>query len=314
MQELDQELLELYKEINRKEKIQIHLKHLQEVIEKNTLALDSTLKQLNQQESDLAQLDGLNIHSVFSFILGTKQEQLEKTRQEYLQSFLKHRGLEDNLKSLHEEQALLEQKYSGLHAIDKEFDELADKKIHLLKKLRTYPKKLKESSKKIARYDAKINELKSVIKHGLLAKQHLHKIIIGLDKVDRWGKGNTSPHGKGNRNAKTVNKDIYTANNHLQKYEDKLYGYSNHFGINYKKEVDELEHFLDQFIDCLITDWIVKKKIENSSNLVLNIMDKITLIIDMFEYEIEKTKSYLEEEEDRKDALLITFIQKNKSS
>lgn len=97
MQEFDQELLDLYKEINQKEKIRIHLKHLQEVIKKKTVALDLINQQLNQQERDLAQLDGLNIHSIFSFILGNKEEQLEKTRQEYLQSFLKHRGLEENL-------------------------------------------------------------------------------------------------------------------------------------------------------------------------------------------------------------------------
>lgn len=208
---------------------------------------------------------------------------------------------------------LFEQKYSSLHSIDEEFDELMEKKIKLLKKLRKYLQALKDASKKIARLETKIAELKSVIKKGLLAKQHLHKVIIGLSKVDKWGEGNTSPHGKGNRNAKAVNRDIYTANTFLQKYEDEFYDFADHFGLNYQKEVDELEHFLDQFIDCLITDWIVKKKIETASNLIINIMDKITLIIDMFEYEIKKTEGYIENEESNRATLLIQFIAVNKA-
>ena len=82
--------------------------------------------------------------------------------------------------------------------------------------------------------------------------------------------------------------------------------------MDYKREVESLEHFLDQFIDSLITDWIVRNQIDHSLNLVLNIMDKITRINSMFEREREEVTAYIDEEERLKAETLIKLIKKGK--
>ncbi len=299
MTSLDQQLLKLYQKINRKEKLKVHLTHLNEVIAQKEGALRIVSKALAEEQADLDKLEDQTLYTTFLYILGNKKEQVEKARQDYLTQYMQFQGLTNNLKSLKEERSLLEKSYSGLHGIDHEFDALIAEKLKLLKNLKQYPKAISVHTEKIANHKAKIRELELITKRGIMAKKHLHKVVIALEQIEHWGSRNQTSLPRGaTKKIDRINKDIYVANNFLQKYEDELYDISDLFQLDYKKEVTLLERFLDQFIDCLITDWIVKNKIENALNLILNIIDKLSRIAGMLEHEKEKTLVYIEEEEE----------------
>ncbi len=309
MATLDQQLQAVYDEYNRKQKIKTHLQHLHVVIAQKEQELEMLAVILDQEQADLDALEGKNLYSIFQYLLGNKEEQLEKVKQEYLAAYVKYNALLSNLQDLQEERAVLEKTYSGLHAIDAQFELLMKQKLTLLNQGNKLPAGFDNLTEKIANFQSKIRELQLAIKKGVSAKKYLHKVMLGLQQIEHWG--DVPPLEVPNRIDKKVeriNKDIYVANNYLQKYEDELSDISDLFQLDYQREVNQLEFFLDQFIDCLITDWIVKHKIHNAFHLIMNIMDKITRIGEMMDYEIDKTKEYIQEEEEAKATLVMEQI------
>lgn len=313
MAALDQQLLSLYDDINRKQKIKTHLQNLHIVIAQKEEELEGLTAVLDEEQADLDELQGKTLYSTFLFLLGNQKGQLEKAKQEYLAAYVKYNALVANLEDLREERAVLEKSYSGLHAIDAEFEQLLKEKMALLGQGSKLPKGLDAHVEKIANYRSKIQELQLGIKKGISAKKYLHKVMLGLQQIEHWG--DIPPlevPDRIDRKVVRINKDIYVANNYLQKYEDELSDISDLFQMDYQRAINQLEYFLDQLIDCLITDWIVKHKIHNSFNLIMNIIDKITRIGEMLDYEIDKTRGYIEEEERAKTALVMEQIEKRK--
>ncbi len=313
MKDIDKKILAINKELQRKEKIQIHLNNLMSLIEKRNLALQEVEEKVRKEEQDVKKLEKLNLFSTFQFVLGSREKQLEKERQEFLQAVLKRKGLIENIKAIEKEKSILERSFTSLHDIETELEKLINTKTELLKSNNSYPAALNRYNEKLASFDSRIRELNVTIKQGEKAKKELHKIIVNLGKVDNWGyKEKASEIIKVNRQIDRTHKHVYIANNFLQRYEEELLDLTDHFEMRYRKEVQMLEKFLDQFIDCLITDWIVRSKLENSIHLVLNVIDKITVINAMLEYEMEKTNNYIKEEKKMKTEIIINLIKKSK--
>lgn len=312
MKNIDTQLLELYEEIERKEKLKSHLSNIRKMIVEKQEQLHLLEINLAKEELDVVRLEQLNLYSIFKTVLGNKNEQLEKERQEYLQVFLQCRGVRENIERLTQEKEILEKSFSSLHNIEGEFSELLQQKENLLwQQAENYPPELATFNENLSSFQSKIGEINKAILEGEKAKKFLHRIIVGLGKIELWG--NSESHSiiaKVNREADRVRSDIYVANNHLQRYEDELRDLSDHFGLDYANEINTLNLFLQQFIDCLITDWVVKNKIENSLHFVANIVDKMSLINAMLQQESEKTEAYIREEERMKGQLILLQIKK----
>ncbi len=307
MNSIDKQLIELYDEKNRKEKVRTHLTNLYYRIEEAKMELLTLQAQLIKEERDVEKLEENNIYSLFLTVLGTKKQQLEKERQEYIQMFIKVKGLEKNLEILDEEKMLLQKTFSGLENAEEDFEKLLKTKVHLLVQSNDYPEALLEYNEKIASYNIKNRELLSCIKKGDVAKNYLKKITDFLGELEVWGAvSNNSTKVK--KKLRRINKDIFIANNFMQRYEGGLVELEDYFELDFHREIVQFETFLDQFVDALITDWIVKHRIFNASNLLINLSDKITQINEMLSYEIEKTESYIEEAEDYKADYILNKL------
>ena len=309
MDHLDQKLLELYDEKNRKEKIQIHLEHLYSTIERQEAELVILENLLAKEERDVELLEKDSLYNLFLTVLGNKQQQLEKERHEYLQAFMKVNGLKSNLKILHEEKALLQKTHSSLQGVEQNFTAVLTKKINQLIKDKDCPPLLSTYNEKISSYHMKIKELETCIKKGSVARKYLHKIHTGLQELSNWGIRDTQRPGKKvQKKIDRINKDIYIANNFLQKFENELEELEKHFDFNFRREISQFELFLDQFVAALITDWIVNLEIFDANNLILIISDKVIQISEMLEYEIEKTENYIDETHNEKADYILNYI------
>ena len=130
--------------------------------------------------------------------------------------------------------------------------------------------------------------------------------FLNLGKVDVWGYASTRQEKTKLNNAiSRVHKDIFVAQKYLQKYEDELHDISTHFGYDYQRQVALFDQMIDQFIDGLITDWVIKNEIINSLNILNNVVDKISRINSMLECEIEKMRRYIKEEEKTKAEIML---------
>ena len=306
MKSIDDQLQELYLELRRKEKIALHMSNLSKKITQREEELALVEKDITKEGEELQQLEEVNLYSIFKFVLGNKEKQLEKERQEYLQLFLKKKGLIENLSALRKERELMNRMYVSRSTIEEEFKVILEKKEVLLKKGDGYPPLLNACNERIASFKTNIRESAAAVAMGNTARKHLHRVILNLGRVDVWGYP-TKHHEKTKLNnaISRVHKDIYVAQKYLQKYEDELQDISTHFDYDYQRQVALFDQMIDQFIDGLITDWVVKNEIINSLNILNNVVDKISRINSMLECEIEKNKRYIKDEERVKAEIML---------
>jgi len=295
--------------VKRKEKLQIHLKNLEEALRRNHDELAQLTIQMKKEERDVERLKTLNLTTIFQIILGNKEEQLEKERQEYLHVLLKMQGVEENLKSLEDEKRVLERSYSGLYNVEETFKKLLAEKEKAIKGDAVYTEAVDDFNEKIAVFDAKIEEVQIAIKKGRMSLDRLNDIVLELSDIHRWENGSQKERSKSKTKNNRARRKIYAANDSLQKYVEELHDMSDHLGIDYSLEIKIFERFLDQFIDCLITDWIIKKQIVHSKNFIINVMDRVRLVNSMLQHEVDKTQVYLDEEMSLKADVLIQLIQ-----
>lgn len=313
MKDIDDKLIKLNKEINRKGKLLIHLKHLNQLIRQKKKEKLNLSKVLGKEENDYLKLQKRNIYNIFASVLGTIDKQLEKEKQEYLHALLMYQGVKKLYSSLVSEKKILVKSLNSLHVIERKFDQLIAKKEKLLKKAQNYPEELVFANDRIANFKIQIKEIETAITKGKTAKRYLHKIILNLRTIEQWGfQGLDLTNSQMKLKTNKAQREIYNANNFLQNYEDQLHDISVHFSVNFNKQIKNLEAFLDRFVDSLITDWVVNNKIENSIHLVNSMMDNITKINGSLEFQKKKVSKYLKEDEKIKTQMILEGI--NKSS
>jgi len=308
MHQLNQEITTLYKSLKRKEKIGIRLDNLKELITQKELQIKNLDKNLAKELADVTKLEKRNLYTLFQTILGDKDQQLEKERQEYLNAFIHKKGAVQDLAELKEEQLMLEETYSSQFNLEYQLEKLLDQKEEKLLALNhDLETSILAANKRIINHQSKIEEIKQAITEGKHTKKILRKMVLDLNQVEDWG-ANTSMKkrtAKTNQLIRKVERDTMKANKFLQRYEEELADLSIHFRIDFSKQINTLRNFLDEFVDSLITDWIVKRKIDNAMHLVEHIFDKISRINASLEQEIGKTKGFLRSEEAQKQVLLI---------
>ena len=310
MQHLKKELQEAYENMMRKQKIEIHLINLERRIKAYEKEAARLLRLVDQEEENYHKLEKLNLRALFFKVLGTKEKELEKERQDYLMSFLKYQSSVKNLESLRFEKEVLTKQLSGLHNAEKIFNKKFAKggnrlEAHLSAKGK---QKLKAVDLRLLNHEARIKELREAVKAGKKAETTLMRLIHDLSNINQWGNSNIAKRndrisGRGRSASPTKKrfvtqskKDAQKANILLEHFETEIQDIQKHFKIDYRNYIKSFEDFLDIFYDNLITDWIVKKNLKNSTFAIQTVHDKVSRIMAMLNKEIEKSKAFIKEE------------------
>jgi len=132
---------------------------------------------------------------------------------------------------------------------------------------------------------------------------------VNLEKIEYWG--TFTSRKQRNRDIRIkdrIIKDINLADNHLQKFEKELLDVSDHFSMDYSRQIESTKDFLDYFYDGLIADWVIQGKIENSVNIIQHFSDKILRILSMLQQESDQTKEYIKAERKDQRTLLMKVL------
>jgi hypothetical protein len=303
----------------RKKKIEIHLVNLDKRIKQQELEVRRLSRIMAEEEEDIHQLNKLNMHSLFQTILGNKQEALEKERQEYLMAVLQFQGAEKNLATLKFEKTVLEKQLSGLFQADMTFDYLFNKyEKTIFNQLDKKAKaKIKAIDLRILNHEERIVEIREAIRAGKKAEKVLTKIIDDLAEIKTWGNsilakkkikiyGGGSPADAKKKFLYHAKHDAQKANILLEHFEIEILDIYKQFKLDYRQYIKSFNNFLEIFYDNLITDWMIKEDIKNTSYAIETIHDKVLRILAMLENEIVKTKDYILEEKQIKKMIITT--------
>lgn len=255
----------------------------------------SELKEvLAREEADVQKLEGLSLAGLFQSVLGTKQDRLDKERQEFLSAKLQYDTAGDELLEMESLADQLRKEWLSHENAKEEYAELLAEKESLLQSLGGVPsQQLIQSSELLAELEGREKELREAIRAGQAASQSLRQVESALDSAAGWGTWDMLGGGVLTTMAKhskmsDAQNAAKKAQRHLRRFESELADANRRLRISL--DVGGLATFADYFFDGLLTDWIVQSKINNAKSACESTVRKVTEAVDACKKELKSTE------------------------
>ena len=224
--------------------------------------------QLDKEKVDVEKLEGTSLTSLFYSVLGSREEQLEKERQELLAAQLSYQQTKRQVTFLEEEQAILLQKLEKVQYADHEYEQaLFEKERYLQISDETIAGELLALSEQIATLNAEVKEINEAVTAGNSVISVLEQVIESLGSAENWGTWDMLGGGLFATAAK--HEKIDDARSGIERVQQKISQFKRELAdvqqsIELQINIDELSTFADFFFDGLIVDWAVQNKIVDS--------------------------------------------------
>ncbi|MBK7220924.1 MAG: hypothetical protein IPH94_06165 [Saprospiraceae bacterium] len=266
--------------------------------------------QLDKELEDIEALESMNVSSIFDSLMGNKDKNLEKERQDYLRVSLKIKELEKNIELTKYEASVLESKAAEL--------EQNKTKLLLLKKQRQEElltnreeksEVLIEILNEVDLLKSRLIEIKEAVESGKVALIHLDGVSQELQNAISWGSKDMYTSGSWSDRQKfdSIRKaaDLsYAANNALRLFDKEL----NDIGITAPSgqlPIHEFSSFSREWIDNFISDWVTQNKVKTLAAIVGNQRNFVINLLEQIGKESEDTLKTIQEKEIIKDRWLI---------
>ena len=225
---------------------------------------------LEAETADLRKLEGLSLTALFYTVLGGKDQQLEKGRQELLAAKLKYDECGQARSALQREITELELRIRNLGDLEQQYANLIAEKEYLIV-ITPDPafKEYFELSEQLTDLRSGIKEMREAVDAGKAVIKALRHAVNSLKSAEGWGTWDLTGAGLMTTTLKHTQIDqsrfwISQAQRLLHRFRIELTDVNISKGRRLGIELDRFETFSDYFFDCLITDWVVQHKIENS--------------------------------------------------
>ncbi len=263
---------------------------------------------LGEEQRDVDRLEGLTLTALFHTFLSSKNEQLQKERQELLQVKLKldqcaaaGANLEGDLATLLEE---LEDKT----ALEEAYGEaVARKEALLLQGDNPRARRMVELAEELAVSHAALRELREAQVAGDHASESLDHTVDYLNSARSWGRwdmigGNLAVTAVKHSKIDKARGFAHEAQNDLRRFEDELddIEITEHLAI----EVGTFNTFADFFFDGLIFDWMVQGKLVSSLQSVERTQARVDKLLEVLDREVATASARVSELEAERTALI----------
>lgn len=295
-----------------------HLKKLNLRIQNETKKCVSLQIILDNEYNDIEALEKMTVSNMFFKLLKNKEEQMEIEKQEYLQAALRYNQARKILEKLKFEKQVLEEKLSKEQHVKAQLDAALLLRTTAIEE--EYPalaKELNPISYKIDQQIALKRELNDAILVGLKVIQLLKKMTELLKKVIDWGKWKRSALASSRIPTKKAPNKIEVLDQAseisvqvqqlLMELQDELEDIYNFQRIKGAYTFEELEHFVDIYHNRLVSDWIIRKKIQGSLNNVVAVQDSISRITGSLKQELKQADISINYLEQQREELILNW-------
>ena len=283
------------------------VEELEKIYSRKNHVEDQMIKELE----DVTRLEKMSVKSIFHNVLGNKNEQLEKERQEYLQVVLQHKDILNAIEVAEFEKDLLEKKVAPLNVLQSQLNQL---KITREGEILASNGSLKQE---LLSFEHAINEntllnaeQKVAIYSSNVVIESLTKVLTLLKKVKNW-RAHQNSYGRNPRYRKNIKltsidhalKEVARAQLFLQTFNKDLasIGYSNNrFGL----QIDYIAKFPMVLFDNLISDWILQEKIKTAFGTVSNLKDDVRMVASSLQKDYDNTINKIQSIESQKEKFL----------
>jgi len=262
---------------------------------------------------DLNEIESMGLKPFFYKVLGSREEQIDKERQEYLSAALKFNEYQKTIELLEFEMNLLEKKLGDSTQHKKNLEILKSKRENEI--LRSHPnlsKQILNISQQIDSLYSYNKELTDVDEVGAKCVKSLNDMVTYLKQAKQWGSwdmvgGRRARHAGYSKQAaidKAKNISVWVKHEliNLNKELKDIGHHKEHFQLN----MDNFNSFTDIFFDNLISDWVIQQKIANTLSNTVSVRDRVVLILRSIQNEMAKTENKIVALNQEKDRVLLS--------
>ncbi len=215
-------------------------------------------------------MERLSLKALFYSVLGSKEQQLDKERQELLSAQLDYQQTRKKVEFLEQDRKSLMRQLGDLADVEAAYDLLLSEKDDLLRRSdQPVARELMGLSGGIADLSSQLKEITEALAAGKSVVSGLDEIIASLESAESWGVWDLL--GGGILTTAVKHSRIDDARTSVDGVQEKMSHFKRELAdvrknVDLKIDISELARFADFFFDNLIVDWLVQSKIETSLN------------------------------------------------
>ncbi|HPK09319.1 MAG TPA: hypothetical protein PK246_03210 [Saprospiraceae bacterium] len=309
MSELEEEIEIILSQKTLKAKVKRRFNFIEKKLTEVVQKIEQQRKIVHKEYYDITVLESNTISSIFYKWFNDLELQLEKERQEYLMAILLLNSLEEEEKILSYESKILSEKYKSINVDENRLNELY--KIKEQKIIYSGGKQkeiIKEKNLQIDNLNSRNREIMEAINATNETLAVFEKIHHYLNLVNDWGYMDSGGSGNNSSYKKLrfidVNRKLILEAQHsmeiLAKELEDLYTRPV-IHLNIK----DFDGFISIFYRHLITDWILRRKMNNAINSIIQNIDSLTTLNMMLHAEKNKNIKEIERLKKQKEKLLM---------
>ncbi len=280
---IDQEIQQAKEQLGEARRLRRQLVGARQSLVNERQALKSLEEELQKEQQDVQKLEGLSLMGLFYTILGSKEEQEQKERQEYLAARLKYARRQFSVNALLAETADLEARLERLAEAEQRYTKLLKQKEELLANQPETAQKLVALSEKIGEVRLKRQEMAEAIQAGEQAISGLKRVRDAMQSASNWGVWDLLGGGLLTTAVKhsridDARAEAYQVQELLRRFRRELADIDA-LSREILTGLDGFETFADFFLDGLIFDWIVQSKIDRSLENTRQMIAKVHALL-----------------------------------
>ena len=298
---LNERLTEVREKIRYKQKLKKDLLQIRELLAAERVKYTNLKKKFYKEGRDVKKLEGLSLSGLFLSILGSKEAQLEKERQEYLAAKLKYDECKSEVDALEGEERDTTAQLESLAVLEDKYRELiAEKEAVILSDEGNQARLLLELSEELGELKANQKELQEAIEAGNHALALLQKVQDSLGSAQGWGVWDMLGGGlivtavKHSR-IDDARQHVHSAQQALHSFVRELNDVNPHLLTDITIDIGGFATFADYFFDGLIADWIVQSRINDSLDNVSNMVKRVDNTLRSLQQEMRIVQNRLAE-------------------
>ncbi len=294
-EQFNQQLAAVREKQRKQEKLKSSLSMAQENLKTEQTRLKALEQDLYKEDADVKKLEGLSLSGLFYSVLGSKNEQLDKERQEYLAAKLKFDKCEYTISSLQREIAYLTQQLAQFEDLDAQYKSILERKEKLISTAGDEnARRLIQLSENLANVGADVRELKEAVNAGNEVLSNLNSLIDSLKSASSWGTwdmlgggllATAVKHSKIDQARETA----HQTQQQLRRFQKELADVGP--GSNLTVEIGSFETFADYFLDGLIFDWIVQTGINRSLDQAVQMHKQVQQTVKNLKNQLTQVKN-----------------------
>ena len=297
-----EELREQMASRNRLERILKDLKAQKQELSDKVYELEN--EKLKEQ-ADVEKLEGRSLAALYYFVIGQKQDRLDKEKQEAYAARVKYDAALSELNAVEADIQNTENNLRAAQRSEQEYQKVLQEKAAFMKESgNPNTSQILEFENQLAQLENQLTELKEAISAGDSALATVRRILSSLENAEGWATWDMLGGGLIADVCKHSSLDdaqalIENLQIQLRRFKTELADVSVQADIQIS--IDGFLRFADYFFDGLLADWTVMDKIEQSkqqvittNNQLANVLNQLNSMLTTTEQEKKTTQNRMD--------------------